>query len=218
MKYINVAVEGQTEDTFVRDVLNPYLNPKGIHLSSKLLTTSIVKSGANFKGGVTTYGKVRNDIMRLLNDKNAVLITTMIDFFGIPTDFPQYENMPNEGCYQKVKFLEQAFKQNINSDKFSPYLMVHEFEAMLFTSPQKIANAFPNTDKQTEIEIITNNFDSPEEINLDNPPSKRLMKLYKDYDKVFHGFYISDEIGVDTIRKQCPHFNQWLTQLEAYAL
>jgi len=42
--------EGQTEEKFVKEVLNPHLNNYGKYLIPTLLRTKIVKSGPNFKG------------------------------------------------------------------------------------------------------------------------------------------------------------------------
>jgi len=55
-----------------------------------------------------------------------------------------------------------------------------------------------------------------EEIN-DNPatvPSRRLLTLFPSYQKTFHGPLIVKKTGLEKIREECRHFNQWLTQLE----
>ncbi|MEI6046571.1 MAG: hypothetical protein WCS37_19645 [Chloroflexota bacterium] len=58
MIYMHLLVEGQTEETFVRDVLAPYLSEKGVYPSAMRATTKPVKDGPNFKGGIVSYGKV----------------------------------------------------------------------------------------------------------------------------------------------------------------
>jgi hypothetical protein len=60
-------------------------------------------------------------------------------------------------------------------------------------------------------------FESPEEINHERPPSIRLTEIFPDYDKVFLGSLITLDIGLDAIRAACPHFNDWLEQIEALA-
>ena len=35
------------------------------------------------------------------------------------------------------------------------------------------------------------------------------------YQKTLHGPLAVMEIGIDAIRAQCPHFNEWLVRLEA---
>ncbi len=69
---------------------------------------------------------------------------------------------------------------------------------------------------QRKIEKITEQFDSPEEIN-DSPqtaPSKRLEALSPGYRKVAMGKVISEAIGIPTIRNKCPHFDEWLEKME----
>ena len=62
-------------------------------------------------------------------------------------------------------------------------------------------------------------FWSPEEINdsQQTAPSKRIIELKARYAKVTDGILISQKIGLDTMRVQCPHFNEWIGKLEALA-
>ena len=78
MKRVLVLVEGQTEETFVRDVLAPHLLDRNVALIPKILVTKRVKSGGHFKGGVTSYDKVKGDVQRLLADTHAERVTTML--------------------------------------------------------------------------------------------------------------------------------------------
>ena len=58
---------------------------------------------------------------------------------------------------------------------------------------------------------------TPEDIN-DSPhtaPSKRLLAAMPGYQKPFHGPLIACEIGLDAMRRACPHFHAWLQKLEA---
>ncbi|VAX40738.1 hypothetical protein MNBD_PLANCTO02-1158 [hydrothermal vent metagenome] len=41
-----------------------------------------------------------------------------------------------------------------------------------------------------------------------------IEKLNPAYRKIAMGKVIAESIGIQTIRKQCPHFNDWLTTLE----
>ena len=215
MKFIHILVEGQTEEIFVRDVLAPYLQQKQIHPTAKLLTTKRVKSGTDFKGGITSYDQFKLDLNKLLHDRNAQIITTMIDYYGLPTDFPKFDQQPSGDVYRKVEFLEQAIADDINSRRFLPYLSIHELEALLFVSTTDIATAFPDTDKQSELDALKNRYqNNPERINLDDPPAKRLKALYSEFTKTFHSGIIISQIGIHQIRSQCPHFDRWLTQIE----
>jgi len=55
-----------------------------------VLTATIVKTkhavgGPHFKGGVVNYGQMRRDVGLLLHDTNAVLITTLLDYYPSST-------------------------------------------------------------------------------------------------------------------------------------
>ncbi|WP_290600261.1 DUF4276 family protein [Anabaena sp. AL93] len=41
-----------------------------------------------------------------------------------------------------------------------------------------------------------------------------MLRCCPGYDKPLHGSLIAMDIGLDTIRKQCQHFDKWLTRLE----
>jgi hypothetical protein len=52
MKRALILVEGQTEERFVKQVLLDHLVSVNVGITPTLLTTKVVKSGPNFKGGV----------------------------------------------------------------------------------------------------------------------------------------------------------------------
>ncbi|HSY47889.1 MAG TPA: DUF4276 family protein [Thermoanaerobaculia bacterium] len=89
-----VLVEGQTEERFVKDVLAPAFWPRSLYLSPTILVTKRVKDGPNFKGGVTRFAQFENDLRRLMNAGGAV-VTTMLDYYGLPDDFPGMNTRPN---------------------------------------------------------------------------------------------------------------------------
>jgi hypothetical protein len=217
MGKVLILVEGQTEETFIRDVLSPYLHEKGIYPSAKLITTKHVKSGPNFKGGCNSYDKVRNDLNLLLQDTSATIVTTMIDYYALPDNFPGFATCPNGSCFERVKYLEDQFKIDISDKRFYPYFQIHEFEALIFSFPEKIITAFPGEKQQLDrLQETIRSFSSPEEIN-NNPqtaPSKRLKKYFPAYEKVAHWFLITSRIELDMIRGKCKHFDEWVRFIE----
>jgi hypothetical protein len=48
MRKVLILVEGQTEERFVKDVLQPYLWDIGVHPEPKIATTKRVKLGGHF--------------------------------------------------------------------------------------------------------------------------------------------------------------------------
>ncbi len=141
----------------------------------------------------------------------------MMDYYALPKSFPGKEDIQGNNCFEKVRFLEQKWFEDINNQRFVPYLQLHEFEALVFTSPLEVSKAFPGKQNiHKRLENIKNKFDSPEEIN-DNPdtnPSNRIVKLIPEYQKVFHGALIVGRIGLDKINNECSHFCDWVDKME----
>lgn len=220
---IYIVVEGQTERTFVRDVLAPQMAHKRIYLHPAL----IGKPG--HKGGAVHFDRAKNDIGKFLRQRNDTYISTMFDYFRIDSQWPGktevQRNIRNGGfltAERKAEILESAtYGEMVKSfagcnaeNRFIPYIEMHEFEAMLFSDVRILAEVAEID--VTELEEILEGFKSPEEINDDpnNAPSKRIQTLKKGYRKVAMGKTVSETIGIEAIRKQCPHFNNWLTGLE----
>ena len=136
---IHILVEGLSEETFVTEVLQPHLQKLEVEPNPVLVTTKRTKGGPTFKGGVSSYQKIRNDLQLLLRDTSAKLVTTMLDFYRLPPDFPGRKTLPRGSCYKRVDYLETKFQADIDHRRFLPYLQLHEFEAMVFASPEHIA-------------------------------------------------------------------------------
>ncbi len=102
--------------------------------------------------------------------------------------------------------------------RFFPYIQMHEFEALLFSDPKVLAEGLELADDRP-IRHITAQFQSPEEINdsQHTAPSKRIPELKPRYGKVTDGGRISQKIGLEAMRAQCPHFNEWIAKLETLA-
>ncbi|BBO16974.1 conserved hypothetical protein [Candidatus Brocadia pituitae] len=216
MKRVLVLVEGQTEERFVKDVLRPHLWPLEIDMIPKVAITKRVKRGPDFKGGITDYQKVANDLRRLLNDTGAVSVTTFLDYYGLPSDFPGVDSRPPGSAHDRARHVETEWRRRIDNPRFHPYLMVHEFEALLFAKPEELGRVLNKSDMLSELEKIRNEFPTPEDIN-DNPetaPSKRITGLFPGYQKTLHGPLITKRIGLEIIRHECRHFREWLTWLE----
>jgi hypothetical protein len=214
-----ILVEGQTEERFVKDVLAPEFFARNLFFSPTLLVTKRVKDGPHFKGGVTSYQRFRNDLRRLLKDSGA-LVTMLLDYYGLPSDFPGMLTRPQGTALQCVTHVERAIHEELGSpSNFLPFLAVHEFEAWLFASPYELPRTMTQAGKQPEFAKVRDAFDSPEEID-DGPttaPSKRIAALFPAYSKKLHGPLTAQRIGLERIRTECPHFASWLGKLEAFA-
>lgn len=220
-KRVLILVEGQTEERFVKDVLGPAFWPMNLFLKATILVTKRVKDGPNFKGGVTNFAKFQNDTQRLLNSSGDALVTTMLDYYHLPLDFPGMNFRPANGTPAKrVIHVETAIAQHFNSPlNFVPFLVLHEFEAWLFSSPIELPRVMTEPRKQPEFAAIRASVTTPEEIN-ERPqfaPSKRIETLFPSYKKTLHGPTTAGRIGLEKIRAECPHFHSWISRLEAFA-
>ena len=229
MRCLHVTVEGQTEETFVNNLIRPHLRDQfGLAVEARLVMTSRSK---NRRGGMTTYERTKGDILRWMNQYRGRdhHFTTMFDLYALPADFPGYEQAKRRlNVFERVQFLESSLLQDFQGTwdrsagplNLIPYIQLHEFEALLFTDPGKFAGEFIEREGQIEELIeIGAKFDSPEEID-DNPstaPSKRIIRCIPEYEgrKVSAGPIIAGKIGLEGIRSRCKHFAGWLTRPES---
>jgi len=74
--------------------------------------------------------------------------------------------------------------------------------------------ALPNL--QRPFQAIRDEFDSPEDINdrPGNAPSHRIVSVYSGYRKVIEGTQAAAKVGIPAMRRECPHFREWLEILE----
>jgi hypothetical protein len=219
---LNFIVEGQTEETFVRDVLAERLAMHGVYAVARCVETSRTRLKI-FKGGMSSYGRAKGDIVRWLKEDRNAYLTTMFDLYGLPDDFPNMAKTASEkDPHKKVQLIENGIAADIDDQRLIPYIQVHEFEALLFCAPvitDAALGAPPALSRLKELQAIVGAFPSPEHIDegASTAPSKRIVQLYKAYRKQVFGPLITKRTGLDTLRQQCPHFNDWVSKLEALA-
>jgi len=142
----------------------------------------------------------------------------MVDLYRLPSDFPGIaESRRIVDPVNKAEFLEERFSSDLNHPRFVPYVQLHEFEALLFSDPQRFSIAFPSLGTEgTDLEAIRRQFQTPEHINDgdDTSPSKRICKLLPQYVKPVSGPLIAKHIGLAKLRAECRHFHSWLQRIE----
>ncbi len=217
MVKVLILVEGQTEEAFVKNLLASHLRSFNVFVIPIIVATKRLLTGDKKQGGYVPYVRLRTEVLRLLNDSSAARVTTMLDYYGLAPEFPGRENPAGKTPLEKVSSVERAWAEDINHQKFIPYLSLHEFEAMLFADPTQIANGFALPALHYSLLNIKSSFPTPEDINDDEEtaPSRRLGKLFPGYNKPFYGELIAERIGIKRIRSECGHFAAWLSSLEA---
>lgn len=219
MSRLLILAEGQSEEIFAKRSLIPHLQAFGVFASVTVLRTKRIVSGGSFKGGVTSYPKIRKNVEELLGDKNAH-VTTLLDYYGLPDEFPlRTETLATAGlsARQKAERLQDAFAADIaHPQRFIPFLALHEFEAWLFCKPDVVAEHFGQPALTASLQAIVLEAGTPEDINNDpkNHPSARIEKLIPSFKKTSDGPSLIEKTSLSVIRAACPHFHTWLTCLE----
>ncbi|MDH7904483.1 DUF4276 family protein [Porphyromonas gingivalis] len=218
---LNITAEGQTEEKFVKQTLSEYLGKFNISTDVRCVMTSKDKKKC-YRGGLISYKKAKRDIINWLKEDNnpEVTFTTMFDLYALPNDFPKYNDaMKYTNPYDRVHFLENAFYDDINDVRFLPYIQLHEFEALILSEPQVLQNEYfehQNSINQL-VQLLKSKKGNAELIN-DNPataPSKRIIKLIPEYEcnKVSVGAAIAGMIGINSLKRNCKHFKDWLDRI-----
>lgn len=215
MNRLLLLVEGATEEEFVNSVLREHLWTFDVDTSATQVCTRRIDGRRVHRGGGKNYDSIRDDLLRLLGSRPDA-VSTMLDYYALPTNFPGRADVPAPPAPNRVAHLERAFGQDISDRRFIPNLIVHEFEALLFTAPEQLKPLFTKPTDRTHLDKLLASVASPEEINdgEQTAPSKRVLSWIPDYQKAFHGPAILKQVGLARIRVQCPHFDAWVATLE----
>ena len=216
-----VHVEGQTEESFVNELLRPHLVAHGY---------SAVRAGfiGGRHGGITSWTLARNDITKHLREDGNCVATTMVDYYRLPragaarwpgraqaSQLPHSEKAPAIEA-ELARSVHDQMGPDFRPSRFVPYVMMHEFEALLFSDCVRFASAIARPRLAAEFQQVRDGFSSPEEID-DTPlgaPSKRIETLVPGYQKPLMGTLAALEIGLPKMRTECPHFERWIACLE----
>ena len=225
MARLLVHVEGETEESFVNNVLRPHL-VRGFgytDVSARLLGNARQRSR---RGGIRGWNSVRQDIVRHLRQDPEAISTTMVDFYGMPQTgeraWPGRDRANGMPFAQKAEVVQVEIARDVSAevdgaqDRFLPYVVMHEYEGLLFSDPGSFAEAIGSRELADRFQAVRNEFRTPEEIN-DSPvtaPSKRVESLVPGYQKPIMGTIAAQRIGLDMIRKECPYFDSWVQALE----
>ena len=212
---VNIICEGPTEQKFVQKLLYPYFLTKGIAVAASSLD------------GGFNYGRLKHQIVQMLNSDHGAYVTTMVDFYGLKGEYPGYEANKNRPAPEKAAEIEAAILAdvlaagNLHNQQFIPYMQLHEFEALLFSDTALMEEwlGLDHAIPENCFDTILAGFDTPEHIN-DSPltaPSKRILALVPSYEKIDDGVLIAEDIGLEKIRAACPHFDGWMNRLESLA-
>ena len=227
MSRLVVHVEGPTEETFVREILQPHLRAFGYEaVWSRIVGNARLDRRS---GGIKGWPGVRKDVIEHLQGNPGCRATTMVDYYALPQSgskaWPGRANAATFPLANRADHVEQAVLNDFTAQAgfhlarlFRPFVTMHEFEGLLFSDCAAFSNGIGMPKLEGHFQNIRDQFSTPEEIN-DSPmtaPSKRVELLVPGYSKPFLGNLAILAVGLDKIRAECPHFGKWLKDLETW--
>lgn len=227
MTRLLVHVEGQTEESFVNEVLAPHLYGCGFsRVGARLMGNPRQRDR---RGGVGGWPSAHRDIVHHLREDRDRIVTIMVDYYGLPQGgdrgWPGRAEASLRPFRDKAALIQDGMSADIAGEmgdgfdtrRFVPYVMMHEYEALLFSDCERFGAGIGRPELTPRFQDIRNTFQTPEEIDEspEGAPSKRILALVDGYQKPLLGVLAAQEIGLQRICAQCPHFSDWLDRLES---
>jgi hypothetical protein len=216
---LRVLCEGQTERNFVTQVLRPHLAPHRVFASPVGLDKTLTRSN-----GIVAHGTLRRNIKNEVGRSRAhQWVTTLIDLYALPPDYPGWAKQGSESGVDRAKRIEQGMREALPNQRFLPFVQVHEFEALVLVDVDRIPDVFPDGEAVGVPDLLRKSIGhlEPEEVDdgKTTAPSKRIIAALPAYSamKAIAGPEIAARIGMAALRAKCPHFHEWLTRLEGLA-
>jgi len=221
MREVIVLCEGQTEREFCKALIASHLFKRGVALSGRL-----PGEPQRRRGGIRSWQSYEWDLVSLAKQRSHWHVALLVDFYGMPDDWPgrrAAEALPPSQRGVAVESALVAAVRDSMGERFHPCVQVHEFESLLFVDPAATAscvaaaaaNKAPTLERR--LREVASAAGSVEAIN-DSPetcPSRRLEQAWPGYDKVFHGVTATRAVGLPRLRQGCPWLDRWLTRLES---
>ena len=226
MNRLLVHVEGQTEEGFVNAVLSEPLYAAGYLTVGARILGSARSRGR--RGGVRRWSSASREIVRNLQRDQGCVVATLVDYYGMPrsgpSSWPGRAEAAGRPLAERPGFVEEAMALDVacamgsqfDRRRFVPGVLMHEFEALLFSDCAALAEAAGRSDLTPTFQSIRDLAGTPEEIDdaPESAPSKRILAVAPEYRKPVDGIRAAQRMGLETIRANCPHFDGWMSRLE----
>ena len=225
MTRLLVHVEGQTEEEFVDSLLCPHLISCGYtDVSARLVGSS---RSRRHRGGICGWDTAMAEIHKHLAGDRGAYATTFVDFYRLPQSgqgrWPGRDRCAGLEPAEQADILRQAMNQSVQekyddgiASRFVPFVTMHEFEGLLFSKPEAMADGMGVPELARQFQDIRDLFPTPEHINdsQQTAPSKRIIGLMPKYEKVLQGNLAALEVTLSSIRDECEIFDCWVRRLE----
>jgi hypothetical protein len=198
MRFV-LFVEGDTERA-LPSFLKRWLDPR---LPQRVRITPVC-----FTGWAELRREVRKRAHLYLNGPQAVEIIAVISIFDLygPTFYPPHLASAGE----RYDWAKREIEREVAHPKFRQFFAVHETEAWLLSQPEifpaEVRGGFPGRINQ------------PETVNLTEPPSHLLGRLYRDklhrtYKKIVNGGELFEQLNPDVAYNKCPRLRELLNEI-----
>ena len=176
MARLLVHVEGETEESFVNEVLAGHLHGFGYTKVSARLVGNARQ--LDRRGGIRAWSSIRKDILRHLKEDAGCLSTTMVDYYALPQSgeraWPGRADAGLRSFAEKASTVEVALREDIciemgvgfDPRRFVPYVMMHEFEGLLFSDTAKMSEGIGRPDLAPAFEVIREQFSTPRKLTI----------------------------------------------------
>ena len=196
MKFVLFA-EGHTEKNAIPSFLKRWLDAK--------LAQPVGIQCVRFEGwaDLVKDAPVKADLY--LTNGDVIAVIALLDLYG-PTFYPADKNTPDK----RYRWGKSHLEAKVGKDRFFQFFAVHEVEAWLLSDP----SIFPAL-VRSQIGKISG---SPEDVNNQMPPAKRLNEIYRKqtrrrYKKVVYGKDLFAKLDPDVAYEKCPRLKELLDEM-----
>lgn len=215
VREICIVVEGQTEEQFVKMVLEPLALIHDTCLRPTIVRTKQTKT-ALYKGGGTSWGPYRKRVKELAPQPHWARIGVMLDLYACPSDTPGYtKSLSGHQLHSAVTEAIQEDLEKIAPGRVLAGPILHELETLVIAAiATGQTQAEPDVMQQAQTAIRKAGGDA-EMVNggPTTAPSKRLLAWWPEYEKALYGPVLISQAVWGDIARQCPTFEMWWNQL-----
>lgn len=205
---VAISVEGQTEEEFVKRVLAPYFNERGI-----VLTPIVLGAGRRGpRGGNVSTPRLAGEMAALFHNFDAV--SSLVDYYG-------YRGKGKKSIDELEQQLTAKIRDNLGTnwrqDRVLAYVQRFEFEGLLFSNVEAFSVVIDASEEDVNVlQTIRDSFMTPEDINdnRETTPANRIKTVLPRYHKVRDGSLVAENTGIGAMLAQCPRFSEWVKKLE----
>lgn len=214
MRSVAIMVEGRTEERFVEEILQGFVGDD-VWLRPIVGHTKRV-SGQKAKRGGAAWKHYRSHLRSLCSQPQWSAVTTLIDLYGFPADIQLAEPLATSGGHAAAAQLSEVMTREVDDARFIPFVMVHEFEALVIAAGAHLPSVFGQARAANEFQKLLSEHDGNAELIDSHPhssPAARVEGTIAEYSKVRDGIDIIEQAGLRSCLHACPQLAEWIEWL-----